>query len=432
MDPVQKERPRTTEVDVPRLFDLHPHQEAAVNKLHNGSILCGGVGVGKTHTALAYYFTREAPADVYVITTAKKRDSLDWEKTAASFGIGKTKDATVAGILTVDSWNNIGKYKDVRGGFFVFDEQRLVGSGKWVKTFLRMAKHNRWILLSATPGDTWTDYAPVFIANGYYKNLTEFRQQHCVYSYYGSFPKLERYLGTAKLKKLRDSLLVDMPYERHTVRHIHHVDVEYDQVTMQQSIKRRWNPFTNKPMKDAAELYSVMRKIANSSLSRLNEVYTLLNAHSKLIVFYNFNYELDLLRNLGPNYSEALKAGRITSKSGKTAGTKTTYVAEWNGHKHEPIPETDSWVYLVQYRSGAEGWNCTETNAICFYSLTYSYRDFEQSQGRIDRLNTPFTDLHYYVLRSKSFIDDAVWKALSEKQDFNERAQKFPSLSEAA
>lgn len=385
--------------------ELYPHQAEAIEKLDDGKVLCAGVGTGKTRTALHYYMTRHAPKDILVITTARKRDELDWQREAAGFGIGTTHDSTVAGVLTVDSWNNIGRYADVQGMFLVLDEQRLVGSGKWVKTFLKMAKHNRWIMLSATPGDSWIDYAPLFIANGFYRNITEFKREHCVFSYYGSFPKLERYLVEGKLIKLRDQLLVDMPYTRHTVRHIHQVYVDYDETLMEQSIKRRWSPFTNKPMKDAAELYSVMRRIANSSLSRLNAVHQLLERHPKLIVFYTRDYELETLRTL----------------------VSTTTIAEWNGHRHDPIPQTDSFVYLVQYQAGAEAWNCTETDAMVFYSLQYSYRNFEQAQGRIDRLDTPFVDLHYYVLRSRSFIDSAIWRALSGKRDFNEREQRTPS-----
>jgi hypothetical protein len=380
--------------------DLDDNQEEAVNKLSNGSILCGGVGSGKSRTALAYYFTREAPRDIYVITTAKKRDSLDWEEEAAKFGITRHADATIAGVLTVDSWNNIGKYTDVTGAFFVFDEQRLVGTGQWVRAFLKIAKRNRWILLSATPGDTWLDYAPVFIANGFYKNITEFKREHCVFSYYGSFPKLERYIGAGRLVRYRNQLLVDLPHLKHTRRHTHTVNVDYDEQLMTVSIKRRWNPFENKPMKDAGELFRVMRKIANSSLSRLDAVLTLLKNHPKLIVFYNFDYELETLRTI--------------AEMGIT-------VAEWNGHRHEPIPTTDRWVYLVQYVSGAEGWNCVETDSMCFYSLTYSYKIWEQAHGRIDRRNTPFTDLHYYVLRSDSAIDHAVWKSLRAKRSFNEK-----------
>jgi len=408
------------------MVKLHPHQKKALQELSNGKILWGGVGTGKSLVAVEYYMKVEADADVYVITTAKKRDSLDWEREAAAFGVGKTEEATVAGVLHVDSWNNIGKYVDVANAFFIFDEQRLVGSGAWVKSFYKIAKRNRWILLSATPGDTWLDYAPVFIANGFYKNITEFKREHCVFSYYGRYPRLERYLVEGKLIKLRNELLIDMPYTRHTTRHVHQVDVDYDEKLREVSIKRRRNPFTNKPMKDAAELYSVMRKIANSSLARLEAIHTLLDAHSKLIVFYNFNYELDVLRTLGPNYSETLKGGITTFESGKTTGTSSTYVAEWNGHKHEEIPKTDRWVYLVQYQSGAEGWNCIETDAMAFYSLQYSYRNFEQAQGRIDRLNTPYSDLHYYVLRSQSFIDKAVWRAFREKRDFNEREIAAP------
>ena len=384
--------------------DLDPHQEEAVDKLSNGAILCGGVGSGKSRTALAYYFTREAPRDIYIITTAKKRDSLDWEMEAAAFGIGKKGSASLAGGLTVDSWNNIGKYVGVEDAFFIFDEQRLTGTGPWVKSFLKIAKRNRWILLSATPGDTWLDYAPVFIANGFYKNITEFKREHVVYApYITKYPKIERYLGVNRLVKQRNRLLVDMPLVKHTTRHVHFINTEYDRHLMEVSIKRRWNPYTNKPMRDAGELFAVMRKIANGSLARLDAVHDLLKKHPKLIVFYNFNYELELLRTL----------------------ISTTTVAEWNGHKHEEIPKTKSWVYLVQYQSGAEGWNCTETDAMAFYSLTYSYKLWEQSFGRIDRRNTPFTDLHYYVLRSDAIIDHAVWKALKNKRSFNEREVKL-------
>lgn len=387
-------------------FDLYPHQEEAVDKLHNGAILCGAVGVGKSRTAMAYYFTREAPRDIYIITPAKKRDSLDWQTEAARFGIGKRADETVAGVLTVDSWNNIGKYIGVKDAFFIFDEQRAVGRGKWANSFIKIARKNRWILLSATPGDTWLDYAPVFIANGFYRNITEFKREHVIYApYITRFPKVERYIGVHRLVKLRNSLLVDMPYPRHTRRHTHNIWVDYDEVDMEKVLKRRWNVFTNKPLKDAGELFTVMRKLVTSDVSRLEAVQSLRRSHPKLIVFYNFNHELEMLRSLSEN--------------------SMTPIAEWNGHKHEEIPKTDSWLYLVQYQSGAEGWNCTETDAMCFYSLTYSYKLWQQAHGRIDRLDTPFTDLHYYVLRSSAFIDQAVWQALKNKRNFNEREHKL-------
>lgn len=376
---------------------LHPHQEKAIDKLDNGKILCGGVGTGKTIVALAYYVTREAPKPIYVITTAKKRDELDWEEEAAKFGIGPKH--SLAGLLTVDSWNNIGKYAHVEGAFFIFDEQRVVGAGPWVKAFLKIAKHNRWILLSATPGDTWLDYAPVFIANGYYKHITDFKQQHVVYKSFSRYPKVDRYIATGRLIRLRHHLLVDMPYVRHTTRHTHIIKVDYDETMTNLAVKRHWNPFTNKPAKDAGEMARITREISNSSLDRLNTVHKLLGKHPRLIIFYNFNYELELLRTLASSVS----------------------TAEWNGHRHQEIPDTDRWAYLVQYQSGSEGWNCTTTDTTVFYSLTYSYRMWEQAFGRIDRLNTPYSDLHYYVLRSDSPIDHAVWRALKSKKNFNER-----------
>jgi hypothetical protein len=377
---------------------LYPHQEEAVEKLGNGKILWGGVGSGKSLTAAAYYMRREAPKDVYVITTAKKRDSLDWEGEFVKFGVYKSKDATVAGVLHVDSWNNITKYKNVRNAFFIFDEQRLVGSGAWAKAFLFIAKHNNWILLSATPGDTWMDYLPVFMANGFFATRSEFKLNHVVYNSYTKFPKIEYYTNTGKLLKLRDQLLVHMPYERHTTRHSSTIRVEYDKERFDKVLKKRWNVFHDRPIQSVGELFGLMRKVVNSDPSRLRAVHSLMEKHPRLIIFYNFDYELEKLRSL----------------------SETITVAEWNGHKHESIPNTERWVYLVQYVAGAEGWNCTATDAMVFYSLTYSYKNWHQAHGRTDRLNTPFKDLYYYTLLSEAVIDKVVMESLKGKKSFNE------------
>jgi hypothetical protein len=721
--------------------ELYPHQATAVTKIHNGCILVGRVGTGKSITAVAYYMTQEAPRDVYVITTAKKRDSLDWEGDFVKYGVYKAKDETVAGVLTVDSWNNIWKYEDIENAFFIFDEQRLVGAGAWVKSFIKIARRNRWILLSATPGDTWLDYIPIFVANGFYKNRTEFKREHVVYNHYSKFPKVERYIGVGKLVRLRNKILVEMPYLMHTTRHSMNVLVDHDEDLFEKVVKKRWHVYENRPLRDVGELFIVMRKVVNSDASRVRQVRSLLTKHPKLIVFYNFDYELEILRTLvqnsesssrtqetgvtpqdtlteipsnlskqtnetpwveetccpeqpqkplknstnngstpsfsvteisknslrtGTSRSDHSSSKRLsetqtvsdtessrlcelcgiqkageecqkhleknsnhnsgqsqttngngsknsaseipslveassgmprkeqtprpvntescntqlfgstesstptkkfpsvsavtplsmnpswpnestattttsTTTSGSTtdldpsegvceecqmisesesqdgpsdssmkppssentstknskdslpngSGAKSTNqrssvpspsplksniqqnlgkdlptsnstqtrsnnftsssrtirpeitsafdsvqmetdgfsfgIAEWNGHKHEEIPKTDSWVYLVQYVAGSEGWNCIETNAVCFYSLTYSYKNFHQAHGRIDRLNTPYFDLYYYTLLSRSTIDLAIAKALREKKNFNEK--KYTSQS---
>ena len=404
-------------------IELAPHQLKAIEEMGNGKILCGLPGVGKSRTALAYCYLKELkgeiktngkgdfkpfknPMDIYVITTARKRNSLDWESESVAFGISTDRELSVGGIkLTVDSWNNIGKYVGVEGAMFIFDEQRLVGSGAWVKHFYKIASRNRWILLSATPGDTWSDYIPVFVANGYFKNKSDFASRHVVYSRYTRYPKVDRYVGQKALLGLLKGILVDMPLVKHTVPHKNYIAVDYDKAQLSSVIKNRWNPYTNAPISEVSELFYTMRKVVNSHDSRVAAVVTLLKTHPKLIIFYNFDYELEILRGL--------------------ASLNGLEVKEWNGHKHEEVPESESWVYLVQYMAGAEAWNCVTTDTIVFYSLNYSYRMLAQAEGRIDRMNTEFVDLYYYVLRSTSPIDLAILRALGNKKDFNERSFKL-------
>jgi hypothetical protein len=381
-------------------IELMDHQKEAIELLGPGKILYGGMGTGKTIAALAYYMKEHSEKDLYVITTAKKRDSLDWEGEAAKLGISQRGDLSVSGrAIRVDSWNNIDRYVRAAESFFIFDEQRVVGSGVWVRSFIRIAKRNEWILLSATPGDTWLDYAPIFIANGWYKNLTDFKQQHVIYAPYVKFPKVLRYVGEAKLEYLRNQALVEMPYVSHTNRILNYLDVGYDKDLWDTVVKRRWHPYEDRPIKDMGEMFRVMRKVSNTDPSRLEAIRMLMKIHPKLIIFYNFNYELAILRGLWNEVE----------------------VAEWNGHRKQPVPTSDRWVYLVQYNSGSEGWNCTETDAMVLYSLTYSYKNYKQCQGRIDRLNTKFTDLYYYILGNHSAIDVAVKRALNEKKSFNEK-----------
>lgn len=336
----------------------------------------------------------KTPKDLYIITTARKRDTLEWEGELAPFLIPDTVQ------VKIDSWNNITKYIDVSGAFFIFDEQRVIGYGAWVKAFLKIAKKNEWILLSATPGDTWSDYIPVFLANGFYRNKSDFVRQHVVYSSFSKYPKIDRYLEQARLVRLREKILVKMDYVKPTVAHHETVEVAWDRALYKDIMTRRWNIYKDAPIVNAAELCYVAREAINSDPSRVEAVLELRKIHRKIIVFYNYDYELDILRNA--DYGEGVM------------------VTEWNGHKHEPIPIGDDWVYLVQYTAGAEGWNCIYTDTIVFYSLNYSYKIMVQSAGRIDRMNTPYSELHYYRLRSSCPLDLAISRALRKKKNFNE------------
>ena len=397
------------------MVELYPHQRKAIDLMVPGSILVGGVGTGKSITALAYFYTKICkgalnstatplePKDLYIITTARKRDSLEWNSEIAKFCLATNRNNSAGRIqVTIDSWNNIKKYSEITGAFFIFDEQRVVGSGAWVKTFLKIAKSNQWILLSATPGDTWSDYIPVFIANGFYRNRTEFLKRHAIFDRFAKYPKIVRYVDTARLDRFRRMILIPMESIRGTTRHIFDVKVDYDSTLYDIALKKRWNPYAEEPIQAAGQLCHILRKIVNSDQARLNKVIELLKKYDRVIIFYNLDCELEKLRLLKDYISDDYVIG------------------EWNGHKHDLLPDSDKWIYLVQYTAGAEGWNCTQTNAVIFYSLNYSYRIMEQAAGRIDRINTLYKDLYYYRFVSDASIDKAILRALKSKKIFNE------------
>lgn len=401
------------------MVSLSPAQLIAISKLENGKILNGGGGTGKSRTSLAYFLIKvveapfpindngtragfpKHPVPLYIITTPKKRDDKEWELELGIFGMGVPDGGILQRPIVVDSWNNIKRYVDVKDAFFIFDEQRLVGSGAWVKSFYKIAKNNRWILLSATPGDDWGDYIPVFVANGWYKNKTDFIARHGVYDIYANFPKIARWVDTERLEILRRRVLVPIDHSRHTVRHVETVVCGYDKEAYTALRASRWLVEEDRPAKDASELWRALRRATTDHSQRTMALDGLLQRHPKLIVFYNFNHERDALISW------------VTEKG---------YIwGEWSGHAHHPVPDTESWLYFVQYTAGAEGWNCTTTNAMAFYSLTYSYKQYEQAMCRIDRMNTPFIDLYFYILRADSQEDRRIWRALSTKRDFNIR-----------
>ena len=378
---------------------LDDKQRLAVDQMKNGCILCGGVGSGKSRTALSYFYEKvcncmATPIDLYIITPAKKRDSGEWEDEISMFSFGDIN-------ITIDSWNNIAKYLNVCGAVFMFDEQRVVGYGKWSKSFIQITKKNKWVMLSATPGDTWSDYIPVFIANGFYKNKSDFANKHIVYSRFTKYPKVEKYLNMGKLINLRQSILVNIDYVREVKRHHITVISDYDKGLYKNIIRTRWNPYKDEPIQDASGLCFTLRCLVNSELDRIRVVKEIIEKHPTVIIFYNFDYELEILRDLG-----------------KELEIET---AEWNGHKHQPLPKSSNWIYLVQYTAGAEGWNCITSNAMIFYSQNYSYKIMVQSAGRIDRRNSPYSDLYYYHVRSNSSIDIAIARALNRKKNFNEK-----------
>lgn len=303
--------------------------------------------------------------------------------------------------LEVVSWNKIQDYVD-EDAFFIFDEQRLVGKGAWVKAFWKIAANQPWILLTATPADVWVDLMPVFVANGFFENQTEFNTRHVIWARFVKYPKIDGYYDEHILAQMRDAIYVEMPHPVNAEKFEHHYDVGYNRDEEIVLHRDRWNFYEDQPIGDAAELMRLLRINTNLYPGRLEKLKELIAEHKKVIVFYNLNPELEALRVLHTELDIP--------------------VAEWNGHVHQPVPQGESWVYLVQYQAGSEGWNCVTTNHVVSYSYPYSYRNFAQSFGRIDRMNTPFGELHHHVLESRSIFDTGIKKAIRRKKNFQASA----------
>lgn len=397
---------------------LYKHQLDAIRRTKTGCILNGGTGSGKSLTALGYYYIQNGgswdylnggeykrminPKDIYIITVASKRDKLEWDGELLHIRVIKDQEDSLYPNhkVIIDSWNNIQKYISVRNSFFIFDEDRVTGSGAWVKAFYKIAKNNDWIILSATPGDTWEQYIPVFIANGFYRTKTEFEYEHIVFNPYVKWKQTLRYLNTGRLVRLRNKILIDMEFDRHTTQNHNDIYVEYNKASYKEVMESRFDPYKDLPIKQAAGLCYVLRRVVNEDISRQVALLKLLKDYPRAIIFYNFDYERDILLNL--DYGEDVE------------------VAEWTGHKHQPIPTGEKWIYLVNYNAGAEGWNTVRTNCVIFYSQNYSYKTMVQAAGRIDRINTSYKDLYYYHLKSRASIDIAISRALKDKKKFNE------------
>lgn len=397
-------------------MQLYKEQLEALNKMRNGCILCGGVGSGKSITSLSYFYVTHGgdpeylkggefekmtkPKDLYIITTAKKRDNHEWDQELIPFHLYPENVEYNNVHVVIDSWNNVKKYAGVKGAFFIFDEQHVTGKGAWVRAFLKIAKVNEWILLSATPGDTWNDYGPVFVANGFYSGLTEFRDRHIIYNRWNRW-QIEKYLHEGILEKHRRDILVMMGCNRHTERHYRYIECAYDKALYKQIQKTHWNPWKEEPYSNAAGLCYGLRRVVSTHTDRVDAILDIMLDHERVIIFYNFPYEKEIIE-------DALSEVGIA-------------YAEWNGQKHEPLPDWDRWAYLVQYGAGAEGWNCISSDCVIFYSQNYSYKIFEQCCGRIDRVNTPYKDLYYYILISSAPIDVAIRRCIRGKKKFNER-----------
>ena len=379
------------------MIKLLKYQEEAIQKLHSGSVLYGATGSGKSLTGLAYYMRCWSHLDLYIITTSKKRNAGEWEEEIAKLGCPPPK--------AIDSWNRLKNYRMVSDAFFLFDEHKVGGHGKWAQSMITIAKKNKWILLTATPGDVWDDYASIFIANEFVKNKTTWNEDFCIFDRISKYPKIIGYQREDVLKNMRDAVLVPMEYqsEKVPIPYVIPYKVDHEEEAYVLARRKSLRHPEMRAFRNTSAMFAYMRMNLPDKESKIQALADVLKKEPKAIIFYNFT----------PEKYEIENAARQVNIP----------FFQYNGQIKDNVPDGDTWVYAVQYTAGAEAWNCITCRTVIFYSMNYSYKVMTQAKGRIDRCNSPFDELHYYYFISPDFeIDQEILNALTRKEKFNEEA----------
>lgn len=145
------------------------------------------------------------------------------------------------------------------------------------------------------------------------------------------------------------------------------------------------------------------RQLCNSKDKQQAFIDLINSINDRVVVFYNFDSELDTLKTL----------------------VKDRPIAEVNGHTNteQIYHDNDNCVLFVQYQAGARGLNLQDGNKIIYYSLTLSSDLFEQSKKRIHRIGTKYP-CFYWILQTKDSVEESIYKSLNRQEDYNEELFK--------
>ena len=113
--------------------------------------------------------------------------------------------------------------------------------------------------------------------------LSQLIRSHVIFNRFVKYPKVEAYIDTWKLTENRQKILVHMHYEKKTKHVIKLMYASYDESLYKFVSEKRWNVYTDKPIKNISELCYVWRKIVNDDKSREDIIGRIIEEKRKVI-----------------------------------------------------------------------------------------------------------------------------------------------------
>lgn len=408
------------------MVTLYKYQHEYLEGLPPKFIFAADTGTGKTLMSLAHYDVWSYPRPLLILAPASKVQTGDWEEEIERWYEGRQKPEYE--IYSYEKFSRnpsikryhkdgfLGVWRDWLArhpsDFAVIADEVHKGknpqSGNGKRLFEVATRAKFFVGLSATPmPNGWIDAANYFKIFGYTKGITDFKRRYCRIVDYKGFPEIVEYYRQGELQRLWNNIA--KPLSKDAALDLPSVtSIPINLPTGPDYIKVQKDRLFNDKFLDnpAALMHALRQSLIKPKLAWLDEF--LEGASGNIVVFYNYVGERERITTL-------LKQKKFKDRP----------VFRMDGQKHE-LPPKSAWeglsrsITLAQYQSGSQGVEMTYADTIVYFSPTYSYMNYEQSQGRINR-NGQTKKMTLYLLRAPSTIERDIWGALKEKRDFQEK-----------
>ena len=258
-----------------------------------------------------------------------------------------------------------GKYE------FLYSQLRLLG---WKIT--KTAYYNRYIKTELRSYG-----GPMFRVVTGYKNVSELKAK--LKEYGAVFAKAEEVIKLPEKKFIKEYSTVSSDYKKFMKDRV--IKIDDKELTGDSTLSKR--------------LYARMLCSAYSK-DKISRLIDLVNSTSdRVIIFYNFNTELEALRKVLFDRPISIVNGQVKD------------LKEYENN--------DNSVTLIQYQAGAMGLNLQKANRIIYFSLPERSELFEQSKARICRIGQE-KQCYYHIMMCHKSVEEKIYECLLMRKDYTD------------